>query len=162
MNEVLGIDIGRVIIEGGTGAGDTDFRTGNHLLTPARPGALEAIAQLATGRFKGDVHLISKCYPCIEKRTREWLERNRFAEVTGITPERWHFCKERADKGPLCRTLGITHFIDDRLENLAHAADAGVTSLYWFNPEREAALEGAPQHVAVASWAELLEVLARE
>lgn len=159
MTEILGLDIGRVIIAGGDGTGDTDFHTGDHLRTPALPGALEAIAKLVSGRFGERVHLVSKCHSRIERRTREWLAHTRFSELTGIPEDRWHFCKERADKGPLCKALGITHFVDDRLENLQYAAEAGATHLYWFAPEDEPAPADAPPHTRVRGWAELLAAL---
>ncbi|WUJ72316.1 hypothetical protein OG809_03410 [Kribbella soli] len=44
----LGIDIGRVIIDGSSGPGDTSFFSGDTaamLRTPAVPGAFEAIAR---------------------------------------------------------------------------------------------------------------------
>jgi hypothetical protein len=159
MTETLGLDIGRVIISGGNGTGDTDFHTGDHLRTPEVPGALEGVVKLAR-RFDGRVHLVSKCYSRIERRTREWLAQMNFAGLTGITESHWHFCKERPEKGPLCKALGITHFVDDRIDNLHHAHEAGVTDLYWFNPDGEAAPEGAPAHVSVKSWAELVQALA--
>ncbi|MCA8916825.1 MAG: hypothetical protein KDB90_15640 [Planctomycetes bacterium] len=160
MTEILGLDIGRVIISGGSGADDTDFHTGDHLRTPAMPGALEGIRRLVRDRFGDRVHLISKCYPRIEGRTREWLAHMKFADVTGVGPERWHFCKERNEKGPLCEALGITHFVDDRLENLQYGAEVGVANLYWFAPDDEPVPEGSPQTTRVKSWAELVAALA--
>lgn len=159
MTEILGLDIGRVIIAGDSGPADTHFFTGDHLRTPAMPDALESIAKLVKDRFGERVHLISKCHSRIEKRTREWLAHVSFADVTGIGEDRWHFCKERRDKGPLCKALAITHFVDDRIENLQHAAEAGVTDLYWFNRDGDSAPEDAPEHVSVASWAELVDSL---
>lgn len=159
MTNILGLDIGRVIIMGGDGTGDTDFHSGDHLRTPEVPDALEGIRKLVLGEFGENVHLISKCYSRIERRTREWLVHMKFAELTGITEDRWHFCKERVEKGPLCRNLGITHFVDDRLDNLQYAHEAGVENLYWFNPLTEPAPQDAPAHVSVASWHDLVTAL---
>ena len=159
MTEILGLDIGRVIIAGDSGPADTHFFTGDHLRTPAMPDALDCIRKLVLAEFGENVHLISKCHSRIEKRTREWLAHVKFTETTGIPEDRWHFCKERRDKGPLCKALGITHFVDDRIENLHHAHEAGVTHLYWFNSNGEAAPDDAPEHVSVRDWLGLLDVL---
>lgn len=158
MTEILGLDIGRVIIAGDSGPADTHFFTGDHLRTPPMDGALECIRRLVKDRFGENVHLISKCHSRIERRTREWLAHMQFTETTGIPEDRWHFCKERPDKGPLCKALGITHFVDDRLDNLRHASEAGVGHLYWFKPDGDSP-EDAPEHQRVNSWAELVSTL---
>jgi hypothetical protein len=132
--EVLGIDIGRVIISG-DGPGDTSFFTGDHLGTPEVTGASAAIRRLVDERFGSRVHLISKAYRRVEQRTREWLISRSFAEATGLAEDRWHFVRERPEKGPLCARLGITHFIDDRAENLVHARNHGVANLLLFGGE---------------------------
>ena len=130
--EALGIDIGNVIIAGGSAAADTDFFTGDHLRTPAIPGAFDVISRLVRERFGERVYLISKAYKRVEKRTIEWLQHHDFANATGIAPERWHFVRERIEKGPLCGRLGITLFIDDKAENLEYAKQHGATHLYLF------------------------------
>src|SRR5256885_13503652 len=69
MNQRLGIDIGRVIIDGPAhpGGGDTAFFTGDEatmLATPEVPSAGAAIGRLVT-RFNGRVWLASKTGPPI-------------------------------------------------------------------------------------------------
>jgi len=152
--DVLGIDIGNVIIDGGAG-GDTSFFGGDHLRTPAMAGALEAIARLSRERFGGRVHLVSKAYPRTEARTRQWLAARDFATVTGVPEDQWHFVKERPEKGPLCAALGITHFVDDKLENLQHARDHGAGGLYLFGGEPTA----GDWFVQVADWPSVLALL---
>jgi hypothetical protein len=73
----LGIDIGRVIIDGPAhpGGGDTAFFTGDEeamLATPEMAGAVATIARLVP-RFHGQVWLVSKCGPRVQARTRRWL-----------------------------------------------------------------------------------------
>lgn len=152
--ETLGIDIGNVIIAGGSAAADTDFFTGDHLRTPAMPGAFDVIARLVRERFGERVYLVSKAYKRVEKRTIEWLQHHDFAKATGIAPERWHFVRERIEKGPLCGRLGITHFIDDKAENLEYARQHGATQLYLFGTSEPARL-GHP----CPDWASLAALL---
>lgn len=66
----LGIDIGRVIIDGPShpGGGDTAFFSGDEatmLATPEMPGCVPAIARL-TELFGGRVWLVSKCGPRVQ------------------------------------------------------------------------------------------------
>jgi hypothetical protein len=87
----LGIDIGRVIIDGSAhpDGGDTAFFAGDEatmLATPEMPGALAAIARLVT-RFDGRVWLVSKCGPRVEARTRRWLAGHDIAGRTGLAPQ---------------------------------------------------------------------------
>src|SRR5689334_2192937 len=103
----LGVDIGRVIIHGD--GPDTSFIGGSEedaMRAPAMEGAFEALARL-TKRFVGRVHIVSKCGQKVEMRSRAWLARNRFFEVTGIREADLHFCKKRPDKAPICERLGI-------------------------------------------------------
>jgi hypothetical protein len=121
MKHNLGIDIGRVIIQGD--GPDTSFvgaaSIEEALRAPAMDGALESIARLVE-RFERRVWLISKCGKRVEERTRLWLDHHRFYEVTGLPPENLRFCRERKDKAPICVGLGITMFIDDRLDVHRH------------------------------------------
>ena len=83
----LGVDIGRVIIGGGTvpGSSDTQFFSGDTarmLATPAVPGAFDTLARLVP-RF-GQVWLISKCGERVQRHTRLWLDHHDFAARTGI------------------------------------------------------------------------------
>lgn len=124
----LGIDIGRVIIngEGHPDGGDTAFFQGDEeamLATPEVPDAVESIAILVRA-FEGRVWLVSKCGPRIQERTLRWLQGHDFYRRTGVEPSHVRFCRERAEKRGHCEALGITHFVDDRVE--VHAAIHGV------------------------------------
>ncbi|MFC0532150.1 hypothetical protein [Phytohabitans kaempferiae] len=131
----LGIDIGRVIIDGTSHpeGGDTAFFAGDTatmLRTPAVPGAFEAIARLVA-RFEGRAWLVSKCGERVQRRTLHWLDHHDFAGRTGIAPDRVRFCRRRPDKAIHCAELGITHFVDDKLD--VHEALRGmVPHLYLF------------------------------
>jgi hypothetical protein len=148
---VLGIDIGRVIINAADSSGkaDTSFLSGSEqtaLETPASAGAFAAIAELASA-FEGRVWLVSKCGPRIQQLTLRWLQRQRFYELTGVRQDRVRFCLKRPEKRDHCLAIGATHFVDDRLDVLQHLVGA-VPHLYWFGHQSQASLGSAP------SWAE--------
>ncbi|MEU4198269.1 hypothetical protein AB0E69_40680 [Kribbella sp. NPDC026611] len=116
----LGIDIGRVIIDGSSRPGDTSFFCGDTttmLRTPAVPGAFEAITRLVP--LFESAWLVSKCGPRIQQRSLEWLHHHRFFEQTGIPPGNVRFCLRRPEKAVHCAELGITHFIDDKPDVIA-------------------------------------------
>lgn len=138
----LGIDIGRVIINGTTGPGDTSFFAGDTaamLRTPAVPGAFEAIARLVP-RFTG-TWLISKCGPRVQARSLEWLHHHNFFATTGIPADNIRFCLKRPQKAIHCADLSITHFIDDKPDVIA-AVQPVVQHAYLFKtwPTTEAAI----------------------
>lgn len=105
----LGVDIGRVILdrEEGNDGGFVD-------------GAVAALRRLVDERFGERTFLVSKCGPNMQARILATFDRGRFYEQTGIARERVHFCRQRHEKAPICARLGITHFIDDRIEVLNH------------------------------------------
>jgi hypothetical protein len=115
----LGVDIGRVIIEGD--GPDTSFVGGSEeeaLRAPEVRGSFEALTRLRL-HFVGRIWLVSKCGKRVEARTRRWLAQRRFFETTGIDPEHLIFCRARPEKAPICEALGITCFVDDRWDVLA-------------------------------------------
>lgn len=148
----LGIDIGRVIIapaEPGT-PHDTSFLGGSikhALATPAVEGAFETIRSLVD-LFEGRVWLVSKAGDNVQRKTRAWLHHTRFFDEVGIPQTHLRFCYKRHQKAHHCKELGLTHFIDDRLDVLSHLRNC-VPSLYLFGPQR-------PRD-AYASWVEHAE-----
>src|SRR5258705_10975213 len=116
-HNILGIDIGRVIIgpADDDGRADTSFLSGTPdraMATPPASGAFDAITQLADA-FDGQVWLVSKCGPGVQAKTLRWLDHWKFWITTGIASDHIRFCRERRDKAPHCHELGVTHFIDD-------------------------------------------------
>lgn len=115
----LGVDIGRVLIHGD--GPDTSFLGGSDadaLRAPAMADSFEVIARLCA-LFDGRVWLVSKCGPRIQARTRQWLDRHLFFQSTGIRYGQVRFCRERREKAPICAELGVSLFVDDRLDVLA-------------------------------------------
>jgi hypothetical protein len=135
----LGIDIGRVIINGPAhpGGGDTAFFEGDEatmLATPEMPDAIDTIARLVA-RFGGRVWLVSKCGERVQRRTEQWLEWHGFCERTGMSRDHVRFCRTRPDKRTHCLDLRLTHFVDDHPD--VHAAIRGaVRYQYFFGPQR--------------------------
>lgn len=118
MRPTLGIDIGRVIIDGD--GPDTSFLRATDddaLEAPAMSGAFEAIARLVP-LFERRVWLVSKCGHRIAKRSLRWLDHHRFWEATGVARGQVRFCRRRHEKAGICRELEIGWFVDDRLDVL--------------------------------------------
>jgi hypothetical protein len=150
----LGIDIGKVIINGPAhpGGGDTAFFQGDEatmLATPEMPGAAASIRRLSA-LFGGRVWLVSKCGPRVQARTLRWLDGHGFYERAGIPRENVRFCLTRQEKRPHCEELGLTHFVDDHPE--VHQAIRGTAGyLYFFGPQ---ASPVPPWGIRAATWAD--------
>ena len=136
----LGVDIGRVIIDGSAHphGGDTAFFEGDEatmLATPEMAGAVAAISDLVE-LFTGNVWLVSKCGPRVQARTERWLHARDFFVRTGLPPDHVRFCRARGDKRAHCVELRLTHFVDDHPE--VHAAIRGAVGCQlFFGPQRQ-------------------------
>jgi hypothetical protein len=113
----IGIDIGKVIIGGGDSKDDTSFFSSGYLKTPEVTGAIDSIAALRKV-FGDNMWLVSKCGEKVQQKSLEWLRSKDFTRRTGIPEERFRFTPTRAGKAPIAEELGLTHFVDDRLEIL--------------------------------------------
>jgi len=135
----LGIDIGRVIIDGPAhrAGGDTAFFEGDEaamLATPEMAGSVAAIERLVD-LFAVRVWLVSKCGPRVQARTLRWLAGHDFYRRTGLPAANVRFCLTRPDKRIHCEQLDLTHFVDDHPE--VHTAIRGwVDHQYFFGPQR--------------------------
>ncbi|HAA58176.1 MAG TPA: hypothetical protein DCE42_25660 [Myxococcales bacterium] len=146
----LGIDFGRVIISSvkDDGRADTAFLQGSTkeaMQTPPNERAFEVIKELVEA-FEGRVWIVSKAGKRIQQRTRQWLHTHKFYEQTGIPKEHLRFCIKRHQKAIHCKELGITHFIDDRLQVLSHLKDC-VPNLYVYGPQKGRIHESWLTHV---------------
>jgi len=118
---ILGVDVGGVIIDKDRNDNsDTSLFGDNYLRAKAVDFALAALRDLEGGAFSRRLWIVSKCGDRIERRTREWMNHNGFHDMTGIPKERLRFCRERSEKAAIARDLGLTHFVDDKLEVLHH------------------------------------------
>jgi hypothetical protein len=141
----LGIDIGKVIINGPAhpGGGDTAFPHGDEatmLATPEMDGAADAISRL-TALFGGRVWLVSKCGPRVQARSVRWLDHHDLYRRTGLPRDHVRFCLTRPGKRPHCEDLGLTHFVDDHPE--VHEVIRGTVDYHYFF---------GPQAAPVPSW----------
>jgi hypothetical protein len=158
--EVLGVEIGGVIIDRINDKTDTSFFSENYLQTTAVPGVVESRRQLVEKRFGEHVYLVSKCGPKVEAKSLHWLDHHHFHQMSGVPSGNIRFCRERHENAGICRKLGITHFVDDRLEVLSHLTTVG--KLFLFRPQPDEARRFA-QHLdrvqQVDSWQDIQKEL---
>ena len=133
----IGIDIGRVIITPGDDCADTSFLRGtirDALNTKPYPGSFATIRKLVNV-YNGRVWLVSKAGSRTQEKTLLWLEHHNFYQSTGIDRQHVRFCRQRHEKADHCRELGITHFIDDRIQVLKHLRYL-VPNLFLFGAQK--------------------------
>ncbi len=151
----LGIDIGRVIIGPVVGGrADTSFLSGGleaAMHTPPADGAFNSISELVP-RFE-DVWLISKCGPSVQRKSLAWLAHHQFWERTSVPEGQIRFCLKRRDKAGHALELGLTHFIDDRVDVLRHLR--GITGELFLFGEQPDRVPSWVQHLP--SWVEAVE-----
>ncbi|MEZ5955602.1 MAG: hypothetical protein R3C27_00090 [Hyphomonadaceae bacterium] len=130
--DILGVDIGGVLIDRVADGTDTSFFSDRFLETPAVADGFATLARLRE-RFGDGMHVVSKCGPNVERKSKLWLAHNRFTEITGISLRQVHFCRKRIEKAPICARLGVTHFVDDRYDVMRHLTM--VKHRYLFRPD---------------------------
>jgi hypothetical protein len=81
-------------------------------------------------RFGDNVHIVSKCGARTAEKSLEWLSHNRLEDRTGISLDRVRFCHERSGKAAIAEELGLTHFVDDKLEVLGYLIKVPFWYLY--------------------------------
>ncbi len=159
--EALGVDMGGVIFErGASDVATSSFFAGDYRNATAIPEAMGTLWALVHGRFGDRVYLVSKCDKEAEQGIRKWLEDRWFFEFTDIPSDNVRFCRQRSEKAAICKELGITHFIDDRLEVLSHLTM--VQNRFLFRPdwaEVQPFAEHLNQVLRVNSWAEIRKEL---
>lgn len=133
----LGLDFGKVIM-GATsnGVADTSFLgTGFNeaMNSPATSGAIDDVTALVEV-FDGQVWIVSKCGKSVENKTRGWLRHHNFYTTTGLKRESVLFCRKRPEKAPVCEKIGITHFVEDRIDVLHHMVGI-VPNLFLFGEQ---------------------------
>ena len=159
--QALGVDIGNVIINHRlSDPKDTTLHEERYSSIPASEGVFEALKTL-NEKFNGQVYLISKCTEWAETKILQWLKDNDFYMKTGVNEKNIHFVRERSEKDVVCRKLGVTHFIDDRLEVLSHMVES-TPYLYLFQPDQKEVdefKEFLPQVMVVGGWHDVLHLV---
>eukprot|EP00931_Biecheleriopsis_adriatica_P056170 TRINITY_DN33286_c0_g1_i1.p1 TRINITY_DN33286_c0_g1~~TRINITY_DN33286_c0_g1_i1.p1 ORF type:complete len:834 (-),score=127.09 TRINITY_DN33286_c0_g1_i1:50-2530(-) len=120
----IGIDIGGVLTR------DSDP---NHPCTSSKgcewdaswlaDGALDAVRKIVQVFGPSNTFLVSKVKPGgdMHCRTEKWLNDLDFCGKTGLPKENVKYCRKMdgpQGKGVVCQKLGISHFIDDKVEVL--------------------------------------------
>ena len=124
---VLGLDVGGLLAARATEYADTSFFGFRPMETPGVPGAREAVARLSA-LFEHRHSVVSKAGPKVAALIREWLGLHGLLGPSMIPAANLFFVRQREDKGPICKKLGVTHFVDVRLDVL--------TALLTVRPER--------------------------
>lgn len=161
MKKILGIDVGGVIMKNATEDKDTSFFSDNYLKTEAQDDAIEVINELVT--MFDETYIVSKCGKKIQDKTLNWFKYHNFYSKAGINPKNVYFCVERHEKNPICKKLGITHFIDDKLEVLSYLET--VKNRYLFKPKEQEMnryCQYLSQVKVINSWRELLAIMKRK
>ncbi|QQS22818.1 hypothetical protein IPM19_04305 [bacterium] len=129
----LGLDVGNVLVM----ATQQEALQDDFLLRKPTDNAFETIASLVQEKIfePENIFIISACGPDTEQKTKQWFRHHRIFHRVGIRSKNWYFVRHRSDKAPVCRALGITHFVDDRLDVLDNIhRESPRTKLFAFNP----------------------------
>ncbi len=169
--EGLGIDFGDVIAGSRVSTDPRGIEIESNYLAVNRflrvlpvENAFASIRILSQERFGNRMWVISKWRPAVQDKCRIWLRHHNFSEITGIPPERILFCAHRGEKAQMARDLGITDFVDNKLEVLAPMIGT-VPNLFLFRPSPLEVLQYASslRHVCeVKEWSDIVRsILAR-
>jgi hypothetical protein len=129
----IGIDFGGVVVRTSRHSAhdtDIDLSGGTDI---AQEGVIEAVRGLVEVT-DGCVWIVSKAGASTEAKTRGWLKSVGFFASTGMNAGNVRFCRTRPDKAPICRELGITHFIDDKIHVMQILRET-VPHLFLFGDE---------------------------
>jgi hypothetical protein len=157
--EILAVDIGGPILNAKGGSTPAQYAAA---LPTA--GGFNALLELGRLRFGNRIRLISQCNEEIQAVKLDWMARHEFFEATGISLDRIHFVREPAGKAEVCRTYGVTHFVEDRPLIMLYAMH-DVPNLFLFRPDPAEAAK-YPEVLARArvsgGWDDLLPYLLDE
>jgi len=161
--EVLGVDIGNVIIDHRLiDRNDEDFLENRYSEIPAMEGVFDCLRKLNDSKFHGDIFLVSKGTTWAQEKVLVWFLDHDFYNKTGINLKNVFFCQDRAEKEKICRDNNVTHFVDDRLEVLGYMVGV-VPNLFLLKPdlgEVEKYKEFLSKVVKVEGWNEIVDKLA--
>lgn len=160
--EVLGVDIGQVIIEQRPKDQNLIFRGPNYLNSPEMPDAFRVLRRLRDERFGENILLVTRCWRVVQEKRIEWLDHHNFYERIGIPRVRPLYCWTPQYKAVVCRNLFISHFIDDDPRELIHLGGL-IPNLILFRPDQRYVDEYArfveQDTIRVESWQEIEKLL---
>lgn len=134
--EVLGVDIGEVLIEQFPANPELSFLGPNYLNTPEMPDAFRVLRRLHDERFGDNIFLITRCRAKIRDKRIEWLDHHKFYERVGLPRMLPRYCWNPYNKSNVCYDLGMTHFIDNEPGELIHLEDL-IPNLILYRPKAE-------------------------
>lgn len=152
--DAIGIDVGNVISAGGNEIFTPDF-----LKSKFMPDAIECISWLSNIFGPENMFIVSKCGEAMQIKTMKWLIHNEFFRESYVLPENVHFCLKRDQKAGICRKLGITYFIDDRIDIVEHVAqnyNPAMKAVFHFKPGDERIKYSAGNIIRVKSWLDVI------
>ena len=156
--DTLGVDIGGVIVRL-TDYSEDDGPRGE-LRHREMPGARAALQRLRDERFGDAVYLVSKCGAQTEATIKRSLVDTGFCDDTGLGLDHVFFCRQRHEKAPICELIGVTHFVDDRLEVLSHLGSVPHRYLFDGRPDEiRPYAHVLPAVTPVGDWASLVDLL---
>ena len=150
----LGLDFGGVVAPAAGGTGRISALAASDV-DPVQ-GAVDGIRELGA-TFSGSIWLVSKASPDTESWTRAWLHRHDLVGPDAIPAGNLVFVRDRSGKLDECRKRGITHFVDDRPDNL-ELLRGTVDGLYLFGAAGSQAAE-FDGLIQVSDWPALLRQL---
>ena len=161
--KVLGVDIGNVIINNRLNDPEVvKVDEAVYAAFPASEGVFESLKTL-NDYFGGEVYLISKCTEWAQIQILAWLKAHDFYTKTGIKLENVNFVRQRNEKDAVCVKLGVTYFVDDRLEVLGYMIES-TPNLILFQPDQEEVKEFKqflPKVTVANGWNEVVKQIVR-
>ena len=133
--EMLGVDIGEVLVEQHSTDLTVSFSGPNYLNAPEMPDAFRVLRRLREERFGEHIYLITRCGIKRRQKRIEWLDHHAFYDRVGISREPPKYCWSPHNKSHVCHDLGVTHFIDDDPRELVHLSEL-IPHLILFRPRR--------------------------
>ena len=161
MRKVLGVDINGPIVERLEPFNLFNLPGDRHYPTRLVDGAVDALQTLR--QAFDTIYVISVCRPRQIKHSRAFLEKHDFYQRSGIRFEDVHYCFGKGSKAPVCAQLGVTHFVDDRLEVLSSLESVPHKFLFDGRKREIERMPRSAEHLSkvqsVETWAQLLPLL---
>jgi hypothetical protein len=130
---IPGVDLGGVVIQDRPRPRSSSWNRSQDLTLPEIDHAFDAIEYFVRlGRMP---YVVSSGGEDVIAVRRQWLGKHRFFERTGMSLGRLKWCGSRDDKQHFLAHLGITHYVDNRVEVALALDPAVVPRVYLLNPD---------------------------
>lgn len=124
-------------------------------------GSLQVIETLCTQLGRENVYIISKCDQETEEQLIDWLSFHKFIGENKILQENIFFCRERKDKAPIIKSLGLNVFVDDRIEIFESIQDYPIIKMI-FNKrskQKDMGIFNGEDVLIFDDWAQFFDML---